>query len=171
MIQTYHLWRHWVLRGWFKLMTMNNRIFDFWRVPFELVDLGTYLSIFIAAWEILYSVVYSESSSSSQPNEIQRDEGNFVGLHTKISILQSNNSYRVWNAILTFLNHLSSTHEHVNGVPQGSPLSGILFIIGINNIFSVIPPSYQPYPICWRLKHSHDHKQPTTCSQTPTKHH
>ena len=39
-------------------------------------------------------------------------------------------------------NTLSSPHNQTNGIPQGSPLSNILFIVAINKVCSIIP---QPF--------------------------
>jgi len=36
-------------------------------------------------------------------------------------------------------NHLSSIHSQDNGIPQGSPLSGTLFMLAINDVVSTTP--------------------------------
>ena len=43
-------------------------------------------------------------------------------------------------------NHHSSTHEQENGVPQGSPLSGTLFLLAINGVTEVIKPPHSLHP-------------------------
>jgi len=40
--------------------------------------------------------------------------------------------------------HLSSVHTQDNGIPQGSPFSGILFLVAINDILSAIPYPVKP---------------------------
>jgi len=39
-------------------------------------------------------------------------------------------------------NHYSSIHVQENGIPQGSPLSGTLFLIAINEVTEIIKPPF-----------------------------